>query len=256
MERAARRVAQKTKLPSCSRNLYSDRESLHPSFLNRGNTYLHPHRWQTCSNRWRLPEETTASIFLHPLNTLLRSTYPSRQDSFYKHSKQFFHLSHLHQDKRIEKMSDESYMKFLEDANKVHSFDGTTGKPKLKNLDHDADVPEVLREAINDAYYVSEVDEPFLPVALRVENGFPDAESFAKLVHHPNPTGAGVKILKVIEWDRHGQYGEIVDAVNAAVQHNAVQVYRVEISSASSEYWIVGVRDSFMLGVKALSIET
>ncbi|RKF83764.1 hypothetical protein GcM1_154003 [Golovinomyces cichoracearum] len=256
MERAARLVGQKTKILFCSRNLYCEREYLHPSFFKRGYNHLNPHRWQTSSNRLRLPVETTASIFSHPLNTLIRLTYPSRQDPYYKLSKQFFHLSHLHQDKRIEEMSDESYMKFLEDANKVHICDETTRKPKLKNLDHDADVPEVLREAINDAYYVSEADEPFLPVALRVENGLPDAETFAKLVHHSNSTGAAVHIMKVIEWDPLGQYGEIVDAVNAAVQHSAVQVYRVEISSASSEYWIVGVRDSFMLGVKALSIET
>ncbi|TQS35229.1 hypothetical protein Golomagni_04357 [Golovinomyces magnicellulatus] len=168
-------------------------------------------------------------------------------------------------------MSDESYMKFLEEASKVHSCDGTSGKLELKNLDPDANVPEVLREATYDAYYVSEADEPFLPVALRVENGLPDAvqlknmyltnilylqESFAKLVHHPNPIGAGVQILKVSDWDHHGQYGKIVDAVNAAVKNSAVQVYRVEISNAKSEYWIVGLRDSFMLGVKALSIET
>lgn len=82
--------------------------------------------------------------------------------------------------------------------------------------------------------------------------------TFAKTINHPNPKGAEVKILDVAEWDVNGEYKEIVDAVREAVKGKDVRVYRVEREKGGSrvEYWVLGVEEGKLVGVKALGVES
>ena len=69
--------------------------------------------------------------------------------------------------------SDEDYAAFLDKANQDPSATvGKTqgagkGKVELKAVDKGASVPQVLKKATKDAFYVSDADEPFVPVCLK-----------------------------------------------------------------------------------------
>lgn len=71
--------------------------------------------------------------------------------------------------------SDEDYAAFLEKANadpsagagKSKTQSSSGGKVQLKAVDQGVEVPASLRKATQDAFYVSDADEPFEPVALR-----------------------------------------------------------------------------------------
>jgi len=84
----------------------------------------------------------------------------------------------------------------------------------------------------------------------------PDEASFAKLVGHPSPKDADVSILDIGEWDSQGQYKDVVDATREATKGGDVRVYQISRGSSRIEYWVVGVTDGKLLGVKALAIES
>lgn len=69
--------------------------------------------------------------------------------------------------------SDEDYMAFLDKANRDPN-EGTAktqgkGKVELKALDQGVTIPAALKKATSDAFYVSDADEPFVPVCLKFE---------------------------------------------------------------------------------------
>ena len=66
---------------------------------------------------------------------------------------------------------------------------------------------------------------------------------------------AEVEELGLEKWDPKGQYKEVVDTVKKVVS-GEVSVFRVELSGAREEYYVVGVKDGKVLGVKALSVES
>jgi len=74
--------------------------------------------------------------------------------------------------------SDADYMNFLDKANQ----DPSQGVAKqqggaaveFKTTDSGAQVPEPLVAATKEAFYTSDADEPFVPVALGWEGGLPD----------------------------------------------------------------------------------
>lgn len=74
--------------------------------------------------------------------------------------------------------SDEDYAAFLDKANRdpnegLQSSSG--GKVELKAMDSGVEVPAVLKKAVGDAFYMSDADEPFVPVALKYKGkGLPD----------------------------------------------------------------------------------
>jgi hypothetical protein len=80
--------------------------------------------------------------------------------------------------------------------------------------------------------------------------------SFAKLVGHPNPKDADVSIMDIGEWDSQGQYKDIIEATREATKGSDVRVYRIGRGGSRIEYWVVGVSDGKLLGVKALAIES
>jgi hypothetical protein len=86
--------------------------------------------------------------------------------------------------------SDEDYMAFLDKVNQdlgtgsVKAKGSTNGE--LKATDAGVEVPAVLMEATKDAFYISDSDEPFVPVCLKLKGkGLPDEGSFWSLSVFP-----------------------------------------------------------------------
>lgn len=72
--------------------------------------------------------------------------------------------------------SDSDYMDFLNKANEDPnqgsvSAQQSKGKKELKAADHGAEIPQPLVAATQDAFYVSDADEPFVPVSLAWQKG-------------------------------------------------------------------------------------
>lgn len=165
--------------------------------------------------------------------------------------------------------SDGAYAAFLEKANedpssgRAQATSGGSGAKKLKTADKGAEVPAAIKKVTKDRFYVSDADEPFEAVALKWDeggNGLPDEEEFAKLVEHWDPKNADVQIQDPSDWNRNGDYGDIVDAVTEAVKGADVRVYRVGKDATRVEYFVVGCegqgKDARLVGVRALSVES
>ncbi|KAI0466359.1 hypothetical protein F4859DRAFT_497887 [Xylaria cf. heliscus] len=163
--------------------------------------------------------------------------------------------------------SDEDYMAFLDkanqDPNEGHVKTQSRSKGEFKATDDGAQVPAAIQEATKDAFYVSDADEPFVPVCLAWDEGgkgLPDEEEFATLIHHPDPSKAGIEIQDPADWDTQGQYKGIIDAVTKAGKGNDVRVYRVAKGGVKVEYWVVTTdgkgADARLVGAKALAVES
>lgn len=63
-----------------------------------------------------------------------------------------------------------------------------------------------------------------------------------------------------IDWDRNGQYKEIIDAVREAGAGNDVRVYRIARDGTRAEYFVVtrqgDGKKARLVGVKALAVES
>ncbi|KAI5863501.1 hypothetical protein GGS23DRAFT_567340 [Durotheca rogersii] len=167
--------------------------------------------------------------------------------------------------------SDGDYIAFLDKANQdpgegraqPQGAGGQQQQQQLKATDDGAQIPAVIADVTKDSFYVSDADEPFLPVYLAWDEGgkgLPDEEEFASLIRHPDPAGASIEILDPAEWDPRGQYAAVVDAVRAAGAGNDVRVYRVPRGGARVEYWVVATEGkgegAKLVGAKALAIES
>jgi len=157
--------------------------------------------------------------------------------------------------------SDEDYAAFLDKAN-ADPNEGvrktqSSGKVELKAVDQGVVIPASLKKVTKDAFYISDADEPFEPVGLKLKGKtLPDEASFAKLVGHPNLKDADVSIMDIGEWDSQGQYKDVVDATREATKGSDVRVYRISRGGSRIEYWVVGITDGKLLGLKALAIES
>ncbi|KAL6867931.1 hypothetical protein J3F83DRAFT_738557 [Trichoderma novae-zelandiae] len=166
--------------------------------------------------------------------------------------------------------SDEDYMAFLNKANQdadqgrasaaAQRSQGGAAQRTLKAADEGAEIPKSIAEALRDAFYVSEADEPFQGVSLRWkgEGGLPDEVEFAKLIHHWDADNAQIDIMDPVDWDSEGQYANIIDAVREATRGNDVRVYRVARDLTRAEYWLISRDDEGgrIVGVKALGVES
>lgn len=65
-----------------------------------------------------------------------------------------------------------------------------------------------------------------------------------------------MSILDIGEWDSQGQYKDVVHATRKSTEGSDVRVYRISRGGSRVEYWLVGVADGKLLGVKALAIES
>lgn len=79
-------------------------------------------------------------------------------------------------------------MAFLDKANAdpsagVAKKQSRSQQARLKTVDREEDIPVRLREVTKDAFYVSDADEPFEPVCLRLMDGedtLPDEGAFLR----------------------------------------------------------------------------
>lgn len=174
--------------------------------------------------------------------------------------------------------SDEDYMSFLNKANQDSSGSGnqatTQSKSQFKTTDSGSQPPAEIKSACKDAFYVSDADEPFEPVSLNYDGSdLPDeglsspilacvdaanerVVEFAKLIDHWDPDNADVSIGDTSDWDKQGQYSNLVDAVRKASKGNDVRVYTVTRDKTRVEYWVVSSAEGKIVGVKALAVES
>jgi hypothetical protein len=172
--------------------------------------------------------------------------------------------------------SDEDYMAFLNKANEDPSKGYNTtsaaaatgagsGKIQLKTVDAGVEVPRELKAATDkeEWVYISDADEPFVAVSLRLEGStLPDEETFANLINHPDGKNAEVEILDPVQWDKEGRYNDILSAIRKACKGGDVRVYKVSLGGTRVEYWVVGVdgkdkgEQPRLVGVKALAVES
>lgn len=155
-------------------------------------------------------------------------------------------------------MTDQSYLDFLERARYHDDKFQENDDPgfELKSEEEGIEIPLYLKRAVESTYYISDSDEPFVPVSLQVDDGLPDEKSFARIVKHPDPTNAIVNILDVEAWDPRGDYKELVDVISLAAQNSPIHVYRISLWGSRLEYWLVGLRENkILIGAKALAIE-
>ena len=82
------------------------------------------------------------------------------------------------------------------------------------------------------------------------------AEEFAKLVDHQDPSNAEVDIRDTSDWNRSGEYGNLVEAVTKAVKGADVRVYRISKDATRAEYYVIGFEGGKLLGVKAAAVES
>lgn len=85
-----------------------------------------------------------------------------------------------------------------------------------------------------------------------------NTEKFASLINHPSPPDAEIEISDPIDWDRNGDYTDLIDAVTEASEGKTVMVYRVKKDSVRVEYWVVSVSPDgkLLVGVRALAVES
>ncbi|KAM5352006.1 hypothetical protein ACJ41O_004729 [Fusarium nematophilum] len=156
--------------------------------------------------------------------------------------------------------NDDDYMAFLNKANQDTGAGAAVQQDKVtfKVKDEGSEVPKAIRDVCKDAFYVSEADEPFEEVSLKWEgkNGLPTETEFAKLINHPSPDSAEIKILDPLSWDSRGQYTNILEAVREATKGNDVRVYQVTRDATRLEYWLISHADGKLVGAKALAVES
>lgn len=61
--------------------------------------------------------------------------------------------------------------------------------------------------------------------------------------------------LSTNEWDPQGQYKEVIQVVEKAGE-GQVKVFRVEMSGARVEYWVLSTKDGRVVGVRAKAVES
>lgn len=173
---------------------------------------------------------------------------------------------------------------------------GQEGRARLRTTQQGVEVPAPLARLVGkgDAFYVSDADEPFEAVALgwdEAGKGLPDegrhfsffflppfslfigilkrrwltfvgwgTEELAGLIQHWDPKNAEVGIMDPADWDRNGQYVEVIDAVREAGQGNDVRVYRLALGGVRVEYWVLTTEGkgagAKLVGVRALAVES
>ncbi|EEQ31294.1 hypothetical protein McanMca71_007855 [Microsporum canis] len=165
--------------------------------------------------------------------------------------------------------SDSAYAAFLDKANegltdgktesrKTDKAAGDSAFIESKRLDVEEDkIPSALRI---DAFYSSETDEPFEPVVLACDH-WPSEEEFSRLVHGARPTQ--VSVLSASQFDRHGQYARVLEAVQMASQDDSTsdgdgqaRVYRVQHDETRCEYWLLTRTNTSLVGLKARAVES
>jgi hypothetical protein len=81
------------------------------------------------------------------------------------------------------------------------------------------------------------------------------ADSFAKLIDQKS---SAVTAISTKEFDLRGQYEDVIDAVKSAGSTGKIHVFRLELSGARCEYWVISVdeKKKTVVGLKAGAVES
>ncbi|KAL4779225.1 hypothetical protein BJX76DRAFT_97449 [Aspergillus varians] len=171
--------------------------------------------------------------------------------------------------------SDDAYMSFLNKANA--DLDSGRSQPttqqsasiaRTETVDANVKVPTPLTSV--DAYYISDTDEPFQPVALKWERAgdgiWPDPSHFSRLIALDTDLSPSIETLSVSAFDPKNQYSSVVRLVRAAAVQSSngdeaaveVKVYRVEVGTSRVEYYVTAldVAEGLIVGLRAKAIES
>ncbi|KAJ5463974.1 hypothetical protein N7475_007109 [Penicillium sp. IBT 31633x] len=168
--------------------------------------------------------------------------------------------------------SDDAYMSFLDKANADVSGGQApqgTDTVQTETVHSSLSVPKPLQSV--DAYYTSDTDEPFEPVALKwdgaAKGAWPSADQLSSLISPNTDLSKSISILSPSSFDPNNQYSSALDAVRAAAvekdsgaDQSAVElkVYRVEQTSTKIEYWVLALHapESRLVGLRAKAVES
>ncbi|MCJ1482415.1 hypothetical protein MMC06_002579 [Schaereria dolodes] len=149
--------------------------------------------------------------------------------------------------------SDEAYSSFLERANQDTGTSSTSTKTSsAATKTVDTDVPAPLQTI--EQYYVSEADEPFVPVSLKwTGRSMPSEYEFKDLVGHDGE----VSTMSTQEFDPKGDYKEVIEAVQTSGDGKA-RIFRLHQGRAKAQYYIVGFdeKGKRIVGLKANAVES
>ncbi|KAJ5175905.1 uncharacterized protein N7482_001782 [Penicillium canariense] len=170
--------------------------------------------------------------------------------------------------------SDDAYMSFLDKANSDLNAgrapqQGASGTARTETVDATTQIPAPLQSV--DAYYISDADEPFEPVALRWEGAskgvWPSADQLSGLISPDADLSQAISTLTPTSFDPKNQYASVLHAVRSAAvekdldadQSNVeVKVYRVELTSTKLEYWVLALDapGGRVVGLRAKAFES
>ncbi|MCJ1267454.1 hypothetical protein MMC22_007339 [Lobaria immixta] len=149
--------------------------------------------------------------------------------------------------------SDDAYSSFLDQANQDTGASKTSANSSSATTKAvDTGVPAPLQNV--ELYYTSEADEPFEPVSLKWSgNNMPSENEFKDLVGH----GSDVTTLSPKEFDPHGQYKAVLEAVESSGDGKS-RIFRVDHGKTRAEYYIVGhdQEGKRIVGLKAKAVES
>ncbi|KAL4918180.1 hypothetical protein BDW62DRAFT_181992 [Aspergillus aurantiobrunneus] len=171
--------------------------------------------------------------------------------------------------------SDDAYMSFLDKANadldsgrsQATTQQSSSSAARTETVDINVKVPTPLTSV--DAFYISETDEPFEPVALRWEGAgkglWPDSSHFSRLISPDTDLSSSIESLSPSAFDPKNQYSSALRAVRAAAVQGGgdesaveVKVYCVEVGTSRVEYYAVAldVEGGLIVGLRAKAIES
>ncbi|KAL6703289.1 hypothetical protein ACN47E_009996 [Coniothyrium glycines] len=147
--------------------------------------------------------------------------------------------------------SDADYASFLDKANQDTGSAEAKNAPKKRfgTKSVDTAVPKILEQV--EAYYTSDADEPFEPVALKYNGSRITADDLGKLI------GSEKQVEESQQNGFESRYRKVMDAVKEAGNGEA-HVFRVELSETRAEYYVVSLdeKGGAIVGLKALSVES
>lgn len=159
---------------------------------------------------------------------------------------------------------DSSYASFLDKANQDTGVSPLNSGPKAAQAPNapstntlSSNIPSALQNM--NATYTSDTDSPFEPMSLAYDGTeLPSEHELEKLVAKTSGNNGPVRAeqLSIREFDPRGEYTDVVKTVERVVHGNKVKLFRVARGTTRAEYYIVGLGDGRLLGVRAEAVES
>jgi len=148
--------------------------------------------------------------------------------------------------------SDVDYEKFLAKSQTDYSG-GQSAESQSKSDVVSLESVHPKLKTLEDRFYTSDVDEPFEGVSYEWgKSSPPSTDEFGILIGAQSDK---IELLDPKQWDTRGVYKDVTDTVAAATD-GSVSVYRVEGTGARVEYFVLGLGQGKVLGVKVKAVES